>query len=48
MQSESLVLMFYVIKLIVGFIHFLFGLLLSVDQAVSDMNVLKSLLTLLI
>ena len=48
MQSALLALMFCVIKLIVGFIHFLFGLLLSVDLAVSDMNELKSLLTLLI
>ena len=44
MKSVLLVLMFYVIKLIVGFVHFLFGLLLSVDLAVSDMNVLKSYL----
>lgn len=41
MQSVLLV-MFYVIKLIVGFTHFPFGLFLSVDLAVSEMNMLKS------
>ena len=42
MQSVLLVIMFCVIKLIVGFVHFLFGLFLSVDLAVSEINVLKS------
>lgn len=44
-MPSALLVMFYVIKRIVGFTHFPFGLFLSVDLAVSEMNMLQSLPT---